>query len=100
MNRQQRRKRERDKKKEDKKVENYKVSQLEYTQIMNTINAVKMASLLILRNQGWGETRILRFSDKFNEVLLDVSGGKLSLRDISEVLEEETGLTFDQLKVE
>jgi len=97
MNRQQRRQKERAKKKQKKHDE---VSPLKYQQIINSLNAVKMASLLVLRNEGWGEKRLRRFSENFNDVLQDVSSGWLSLSDIWTILEEETGLTLEELKVE
>lgn len=105
MNRQQRRQREREnrKRKNDMLPVTFnkpRVSQTEYRQVMNTLNAVKMASLLVLRDQGWGKVRIQRFSERFNEVLLNVSQGWLSLSDISDMLEDEIGLGLDELKVE
>lgn len=100
MNRQQRRKREREKRKNKKRQKSDKITPLEYQQVINSINAVKMAALLTLRNEGWGNQRLSRFSKNFNVVLKDVSDGWLSLSDISGVIEEETGLTWDELKVE
>ena len=105
MNRQQRRQRERENRKRNKDIlpvslNKPKITQTEYRQVMNTLNAVKMASLLVLRDQGWGKVRIQRFSERFNEVLLNVSQGWLSLSDISDMLEDEIGLGLDELKVE
>lgn len=72
-----------------------KVAEIETA--MNFVNAVKMASMLVLRNEGWGHTRLLRFSTKFDEVLSDVSAKRLSLSDIPGVLEEETGLKIEEI---
>lgn len=66
---------------------------------MNVCEAVKMIALYVLRNQGWGAKRLKEFSDKWNEYLLDVSNGWFSLSDILAVIEEETGLTMDDIKI-
>lgn len=68
--------------------------------VMSVIRAVRMAALLALRNQGWGNARLKRFNDQFNTILADVSNGHLSLSDIITVLETETGLTLDDLEWE
>ena len=67
--------------------------------MLNTIEAVKMLALYVLRNQGWGTVRLQKFTDKFNEYMVDVSNGLFSLSDIATVIEEETGLTLEDLKV-
>lgn len=64
---------------------------------LHAINAVKMVSLLVLRNEGWGKTRLQKFSNRFNTLLEDVSNGHLSLEDILETIKEETGITVDDL---
>jgi hypothetical protein len=58
-----------------------------------------MISLLALRNQGWGEARLKRFSEQFNEIVADVSHEHLSLSDITETLERETGISLKDLRV-
>lgn len=93
MNREQRRK------KAKKNRKNDKISKADYYKVMNSINTVKMVSLLVLRNQGWGRTRISRFSENFNDLLMDVAQGHLSFVDIVETLEEETGLKHDELSI-
>lgn len=55
-------------------------------------NTVKLTSLLILRNQGWGITRLTRFSEKFDELLVDVNEERLTFSDIAIALEEELSL--------
>lgn len=64
---------------------------------MNSLIAVKMISLLVLRNRGFGTKRLVDFSNEFNEILGDVSDGRLSLSDIFVTLEEETGLNYEDL---
>lgn len=65
---------------------------------VNMVRAVKMASLLALRNRGWGNKRLKEFNDEFNTIIADVSKGYLSLVDIVAVLEKETGLKMDELE--
>lgn len=67
--------------------------------MVQTLEASKMVSLYVLRNQGWGKDRLKRFSDKWNEYIADISNGWFSLSDIPQVLLEETGLTMDDLKL-
>lgn len=71
------------------------LEQMENT--MKAINASKMVAMLVLRNQGWGGIRLGRFSEKFDEVMMDISAGYLSTGDIPEVLEEETGLKRSEI---
>lgn len=66
------------------------LEQMENT--MKAINASKMVAMLVLRNHGWGGTRLKRFSENFDEIMMDISAGRLSTGDIPAVLEEETGL--------
>lgn len=63
----------------------------------NSLIAVKMISLLVLRNRGFGAKRLTDFNNEFNEILGDVSDGRLSLSDIFVTLEEETGLNYEDL---
>ena len=64
---------------------------------LNSLAATKMISMLALRNRGFGHSRLKEFSDDFNEILQDVSDGRLSLTDILEVLKDETDLDSDDL---
>jgi hypothetical protein len=82
-----------------KKILSLRQRRLQDEQTMHAVNAVKMVSLLALRNEGWGEKRLKKFSDSFNEIVGDVSQGLLSLSDIPEALEKETGLSFKELVV-
>ena len=66
---------------------------------MNMVEAVKMITLYTLRNQGYGNKRLKKFSDKWNQYLLQVMEGYFSLSDVEGVLKEETGLTMDKLKI-
>jgi hypothetical protein len=59
-----------------------------------------MVSLLALRNQGWGESRLRRFSQAFNDIVEDVSNGHLTLTDIADTVYDETGLSMKELRVE
>lgn len=70
----------------------------ELKKTVHHVRAVKMASLLALRNRGWGNKRLKAFNDDFNTIIADVSKGHLSLVDIIAVLEEETGLTMEELE--
>lgn len=64
---------------------------------INSLAATKMISMLVLRNRGFGHSRLKKFSDEFNVILKDVSDGWLSLSDIFVTLEEETGLDLEDL---
>lgn len=66
---------------------------------LQAMNAIKMASILVLRNKGWGAEELKDFSGEFNTVLGDVSNGWLSLSDIAETIEKETGLTLEDLRI-
>ena len=64
---------------------------------LNSLVATKMISKLVLRNRGFGHSRLKEFSDDFNEILQDVSDGRLSLTDILQVLKDETDLDLEDL---
>ena len=64
---------------------------------LNSLAATKMISMLALRNRGFGHSRLKEFSDDFNEILIDVSDGRLSLNDILDVLKDETDLNMEDL---
>lgn len=65
--------------------------------VLNSIHAVRMISLLVLRNNGYGLKRLKQFNKEFNIILEDISSGLLNLNDILEILGEETGLEGDDL---
>jgi hypothetical protein len=67
---------------------------------LRVINAVKYAALMTLRNQGWNKVRLTRFSNQFNDILSDVSNGRLSLSDIADTIYDETGLSLKDMRVE
>lgn len=67
---------------------------------LRVINAVKYAALLTLRNQGWNKVRLTRFSEQFNEILSDVSNGRISLSDVADTIYDETGLSLMDMRVE
>lgn len=73
--------------------------QLRDEQTKHAVNATKFVSMLVLRNQGWGESRIRRFSNQFNEIIEDISHDRLSLTDVSDALYDETGLDMQTLSV-
>lgn len=66
---------------------------------LQALDAVKMLSLYVLRNNGWGKKRIAEFNDKWNEYAIDVSQGLFSLSDIAETLEKELGLSPHDLRI-
>jgi hypothetical protein len=74
--------------------------QLQDEETKHAVNAVKMVSLLVLRNQGWGESRLRRFSNQFNDVVEDVSHGHLTLTDIADTIYDETTLDYKTLRVD
>lgn len=76
-----------------------KQRQLQDGMVFHAANIVKFASLLILRNQGWGETRLTRFSEKFDELLIDVNSDRLTFSDIMLTLEQETGLNHQDFLI-
>lgn len=65
---------------------------------LNSLAATKMISMLVLRNRGFGHSRLKEFSDDFNEILVDVNNGLLSLSDILQVLKDETDLNPEDLR--
>lgn len=71
----------------------------ESARTMHAIQAVQMVSYLTLRNQGWGEKRLLKFSEEFGKILADVSNGHLSLTDIADTIYDETGLRLVDLSL-
>lgn len=73
--------------------------QLQDEQTLHAVNAVKFVSMLVLRNQGWGESRIRRFSNQFNDIIEDISNEYLSLTDVADALYDETGLGMKELSV-
>lgn len=99
MNRQERRKRDRAGKKMQKRS-NKRINSVEYSQIMTTINVSKLTALMVLRDKGWGKKRILEFSEDFDLLLKTTSEGYLSSVDIAETITKETGIPYEQLKVE
>lgn len=73
--------------------------QLQDDQTLHAVNAVKFVAMLVLRNQGWGDVRIRRFSNQFNDIIEDISHERLSLTDVADVLFDETGLDMRTLSV-
>lgn len=73
-----------------------KQRQLQDDMVLFAINTVKFTALLVLRNQGWGATRLTRFSDKMDELLTDINSERLTFSDIMLTLEEETGLSHKE----
>ena len=69
-----------------------KVSQDQKDMAYQAVHAVKFAALLVLRNQGWGATRLVRFNERLDALLNDISKNLLSFPDIIKTLEEETGI--------
>lgn len=76
-----------------------KEKEIEDNRTMHAIMAVKMASLLVLRNEGWGDVRLARFSEKFNTLVEDVSNGWLTLQDIADTIYDEVGLSTKDLSI-
>lgn len=71
------------------------VKELEKTKENATKNAVQITQLFplwVLRNQGWGEKRIRRFMDEYDELWDAYNRGYVSLVDIAQQLEKETGI--------
>lgn len=73
--------------------------QLQDQQTIHAVNAVKFVAMLVLRNQGWGDTRIRRFSNQFNDIIEDISHERLSLTDVADTLYDEIGLDMKTLSV-
>lgn len=74
--------------------------QLQDQATLHAVNAVKMASILVLRNNGYGAQRLKKFSDEFNTVIENVNQGWHTLTDICDVIYDETGLDMQTLRVE
>ena len=71
------------------------VKELEKVKRDATSNAVKITHLFplwVLRNQGWGEKRIRRFMNEYDELWDAYNQGYVSLVDIAQQLEKETGI--------
>ena len=66
---------------------------------LHAVEAVKMVTLLTLRNQGWGRKKLLRFNEEWNEILVNVSNGWLTLEDIADTIFDETGVSLPDLRV-
>ena len=68
-------------------------------EIIRTVNAVKVISVLVLRNQGWADIRIRRFSQQFDDILDKVTNGRMTLSEIADIVHDETGLSLAELQV-
>lgn len=66
---------------------------------LHSIEAVKMVTLLVLRNQGWGHKRLKKFNEEWNTIIVDVSNGWLSLSDIADTIYDEVGLGLPDLRI-
>lgn len=75
-----------------------KQKEREIQRTLHALDAVKMLSLYVLRNQGWSTKRLGAFNDKWNEYLEDVCNGLFTLEDIANVIESETGLSVNELR--
>lgn len=98
MNRSERRKRARAGKKM-KGRSNKRINQIEEQHIMATFNVAKLASMLSLRDKGYGKKRLMEFSEDFDRILSDISEANLQSLDIVKALEDETGIKLDDIKV-
>lgn len=75
------------------------VKELEKVKRDATNTAVKITHLFplwVLRNQGWGEKRLRRFMDDYAELLDAFNKDYVSLPDIAQQLEKETGIRLDE----
>lgn len=54
-------------------------------------------SLLALRNQGWGKVRLERFIKEIATIFEDFNNDLLTLKDIMDVIHEETGLNVEEV---
>ena len=68
-------------------------------EIIRTVNAVKVISVLVLRNQGWADIRIRRFSQQFDDILDKVTNGRMTLSEIADIVHDETGLSLGELQI-
>lgn len=66
---------------------------------LQALDAVKMISLYVLRNQGYGTKRLKEFNDKWNGYLEDISNGLFTLSDIAGVLKDECGIDVMDMKI-
>ena len=66
---------------------------------LHAVEAVKMVTLLSLRNQGWGRKRLLAYNEQWNEILVNVSNGWLTLEDIADTIFDETGISLSELRL-
>lgn len=57
----------------------------------------KAISLFALRKEGWGNKRLLRFNDNWDNTLMDISRGNMTVEDILTTLNQETGITGGDL---
>ena len=74
-----------------------KVDKKDRERTVHALQAMKVISMLVLRNQGYGKKRMTRFNDHFNEILEDVMAGRISLQDIADTIYDETGVSLDNL---
>lgn len=72
----------------------------EIQKTLAAVNASKMIAILVLRNQGWGESRLRRFSEQFNDQVDSINRKYMSLSDIGDTIFDETGLSMKDLRVE
>lgn len=63
------------------------------------IEASKLIAMYVLRNEGWGESRLRKFNDKFNSYMNDIDDKWITIADIEGVLKEEVGIDFEEVKV-
>ena len=66
---------------------------------LRTLNAGKILAVMVLRDKGFGSSRLYDFSNKFDEELEKVMRGDKTLEYIQDVITDETGLTQAELKV-
>lgn len=66
---------------------------------LRALNAGKILAAMVLRDKGFGSSRLYDFSNKFDEELEKVMRGDKTLEYIQDVITDETGLTQAELKV-
>lgn len=98
MNRQARRRAKRDRGKIQEDYDSANQS-LDNVHLLAMINVSKLASMLALRNRGWGKKRLLEYSEDFDLIINDMSHGTISSVDITETLMDETGVTMEQTRM-
>ena len=69
-------------------------------EMLRLMDEFKMLAFYVLRNQGWGKTRLLRFNEKWNAYMIDVSTGHFSIDDVKGVMLDELGLTAEDLMIQ